>query len=82
MAALLVFGARNLGRAIAKHMGQQGWDVAAVARSEESLARVRDDIPDALGISADAASDADVEACVRLACALAARLAPGFDFSR
>jgi NADP-dependent 3-hydroxy acid dehydrogenase YdfG len=65
MAALLVFGARNLGRAIAKHMAQQGWEVAAVARSEESLARVREEIPDALGIAADAASDGDVERAFR-----------------
>ena len=61
MPALLVFGARNLGRAIGMHMAAAGWDVAAVARSEDTLARVRDELPDALAIEADAGADEDVE---------------------
>jgi NAD(P)-dependent dehydrogenase (short-subunit alcohol dehydrogenase family) len=58
---LLIFGARNLGRAIAGHMAELGWSVAAVARSEETVGRLRDELPDALGIAGDAASEDDVE---------------------
>ena len=61
MPALLVFGVRNLGRAIAAHMAGSGWSVAAVARSAESLARLEADVPGALGIAGDAGSEADVE---------------------
>lgn len=61
MPALLVFGARNLGRAIAAHLAGRGWDVAAAARSEESVRRVEEEIPGALGIVCDAGSEADVE---------------------
>jgi NADP-dependent 3-hydroxy acid dehydrogenase YdfG len=59
--ALLVFGARNLGRAIACHMADNGWDVAAAARSDETVTRVRAEIPEALGIVADAGNESDVE---------------------
>jgi NAD(P)-dependent dehydrogenase (short-subunit alcohol dehydrogenase family) len=58
---LLVFGARNLGRASARHMAAKGWDVAAAARSEESVRRVEEEVPGALGLVADAGSEADVE---------------------
>jgi len=58
---LLVFGARNLGRAIARHLAAEGWDVAAAARSEESVRRVEAEIAGALGLVADAGSEADVE---------------------
>lgn len=61
MPALLVFGARNLGRAVARHLSERGWDAAAVARSEETLERVRADIPEALTIAGDAGNEADVE---------------------
>ena len=61
MPALLVFGARNLGRAIARHMAEQGWDVAAAARSQETLARLRDEIPGAFTLPADAAVDEQVD---------------------
>ena len=61
MPALLVFGARNLGRAIARHMAEQGWDVAAAARSQETLARLRDEIPGAFTLTADAAVDEQVD---------------------
>ena len=50
---VVVLGARNLGGAIAEHFLQQGWQVAAVARSEESLARARQ--RGALPLQADAA---------------------------
>ena len=61
MPTALVFGARNLGRAIAKHMAGRGWDVAAAARSDETLARVRDELPEALVLRADAGNEDEVE---------------------
>jgi len=54
---IVVLGARNLGGAITQHFLDLGWNAAAVARSEESLARVRE--RGALGVAADAA---DLEA--------------------
>src|SRR5437764_1396198 len=36
----LVFGARNLGRAVIETLVEQGWRVAGAARSDESLANV------------------------------------------
>lgn len=65
MPTLLVFGARNLGRAIAAHLAADGWDVAAVARSEESVARVRAEIHGSLGIVADAGREEDVARAFR-----------------
>jgi NAD(P)-dependent dehydrogenase (short-subunit alcohol dehydrogenase family) len=59
--SLLVFGARNLGRAIALHQAARGWEVAAVARSVDSLERVAGELPGALTIRADAAELDDVE---------------------
>jgi NAD(P)-dependent dehydrogenase (short-subunit alcohol dehydrogenase family) len=53
---VVVLGARNLGGAIVDHFVRQGWRAAAVARSEETMARVRE--RGALGLQADAA-DAD-----------------------
>jgi NADP-dependent 3-hydroxy acid dehydrogenase YdfG len=50
--AVVVLGARNLGSAIIEHFLEQGWHAAGVARSEETLARVRD--RGALALSADA----------------------------
>src|SRR5215831_13106822 len=38
---VVVLGARNLGGAIVEHFLDLGWNAAAVARSEESLERVR-----------------------------------------
>ena len=61
MPTLLVFGARNLGRAVATRMAADGWDVAAVARSADSLERVASEIPGALVIEADAGVIDDVE---------------------
>ena len=61
MPTLLVFGARNLGRAIANHFSGKGWDIAAFAASEETLSRLRQDVPSALGICGDAGCEHDVE---------------------
>jgi NAD(P)-dependent dehydrogenase (short-subunit alcohol dehydrogenase family) len=52
----VALGARNLGGAIVDHLAANGWRTAAVARSEETAAAVRE--RGALGISADA-SDPD-----------------------
>lgn len=61
MPSLLVFGARNLGRAISAHFASEGWRVAAVARSRDSLDRLAAEVPGALTISADAGLLNDVE---------------------
>lgn len=53
---VVVLGARNLGGAIAEHFIARGWNAAAVARTEESLKRVRD--RGALAITADASDHA------------------------
>jgi len=58
---LLVFGARHLGRAIARELSGEGWNAAAVARSEETIASFRDALPDALGIVGDAGAAEGVE---------------------
>ncbi|MBV9049219.1 MAG: SDR family NAD(P)-dependent oxidoreductase [Solirubrobacterales bacterium] len=49
---VLVLGARNLGGAIIDHFLRSGWSAAAVARSEETLERVRS--RGALALAADA----------------------------
>jgi NAD(P)-dependent dehydrogenase (short-subunit alcohol dehydrogenase family) len=51
-ASAVVLGARNLGGAIATHLQTAGWSVAAVARSDDSLAGVRSQ--GVLGLNADA----------------------------
>ena len=48
-----VLGARNLGGAIIDHFLELGWNAAGVARSDDTLARVRE--RGALGLDADAA---------------------------
>jgi NAD(P)-dependent dehydrogenase (short-subunit alcohol dehydrogenase family) len=63
--AIVVLGARNLGGAIAEHFLQVGWSAAAVARSEESLARVRE--KGALAIQADAADRASLSGALEQA---------------
>ena len=50
---IVVLGARNLGGAIAQHFVDLGWNAAGVARSDESLASVRE--RGALAVAADAA---------------------------
>ena len=59
MPTLLVFGARNLGKAIAEHFAGEGWSVAAVARSGETIDALA--IEGALGIVGDAAQADDVD---------------------
>ncbi|MEA2198699.1 MAG: hypothetical protein QOJ25_2750 [Solirubrobacteraceae bacterium] len=49
---VVVLGARNLGGAIVDHFLELGWNAAAVARSDDTLARVR--ARGALAIPADA----------------------------
>jgi len=39
---LLVFGARNLGRVLCRELAADGWRVAAVARSEETILKLRE----------------------------------------
>lgn len=58
----LVLGARNLGGAIADHLLERGWKVAAVARSEETLERVRE--RGALPVAADAADPGELERAI------------------
>jgi len=61
MPTLLVFGARNLGRVLARELAAEGWRVAAVARSEQTIWNLRDEVPDAVGILGDASDPDDVE---------------------
>jgi NAD(P)-dependent dehydrogenase (short-subunit alcohol dehydrogenase family) len=56
---ILTLGARNLGGAILDHFLAQGWNGAAVARSEDTLAAVRD--RGAFAIAADASDPAALE---------------------
>ena len=53
---VVVLGARNLGGAIVEHFLGLGWNTAAVARSEETLERIRG--RGALALSADASDHA------------------------
>ena len=50
-----MLGARNLGGAIVDHFLAQGWSAAAVARSEDTLARIRE--RGGLAIAADASDE-------------------------
>ena len=59
---VLILGARNLGGAILDHFLAQGWKGAAVARSDDTLAAVRD--RGALAIAADASNPADLEQAI------------------
>jgi NAD(P)-dependent dehydrogenase (short-subunit alcohol dehydrogenase family) len=61
MPTLLVFGARNLGRVLARDLAADGWRVAAVARTEETIERLRAEVPDAVGFVGDASNPDDVE---------------------
>lgn len=62
MPAILVLGARNLGGAILDRFLAEGWQGAAVARSEETLERVRS--RGALAIAADASSPDELRAAL------------------
>src|SRR5947199_9694475 len=55
---VVVLGARNLGGAIIDHFLELGWNAAGVARSEETLDRVRR--KGALAIDANAADEASL----------------------
>jgi NAD(P)-dependent dehydrogenase (short-subunit alcohol dehydrogenase family) len=61
MPRLLVFGARNVGRVLARDLAGDGWSVAAVARSQQTIDALRAEVPEALGIVADASSSVEVE---------------------
>jgi NAD(P)-dependent dehydrogenase (short-subunit alcohol dehydrogenase family) len=59
MPSALVLGARNLGGAVVDHLLEQGWSAAAVARSDETLAAVRE--RGALAVRADASSPHELD---------------------
>ena len=61
MPTLLVFGARNVGRVLARELAAEGWNAAAVARTQDTIDALRLEVPDALGMVADATSPAEVE---------------------
>jgi NADP-dependent 3-hydroxy acid dehydrogenase YdfG len=49
----VVFGARRLGRAIARHLAESGWQVAAAARSASTIDSLAADLPEVRGTVAD-----------------------------
>lgn len=59
----LVFGARNLGRAVVDGLLREDWRVAAAARSEDTLAAIRE--AGALALRADVTDPASVEAALQ-----------------
>ncbi len=59
----IVFGARNLGRAIIRRLAAEGWAVAGAARSAATLDGVRED--GALAIEADVTDPGSVRAALR-----------------
>ena len=61
MHTLLVFGARNLGRVLARELAEDGWHVVAVARSEATVQQLHDEVPAAVGLIGDASNADDVE---------------------
>jgi NAD(P)-dependent dehydrogenase (short-subunit alcohol dehydrogenase family) len=61
MPTLLVFGARNLGRVVARELASEGWKVAGVALTEATIERLRDEVPTAVGFVGDAGNIDDVE---------------------
>src|SRR3954452_19712732 len=58
----LIFGARNLGRAIIEALVAQGWNVAGAARSDETLANIT--AAGALALRSDITDQAAVRATV------------------
>jgi NAD(P)-dependent dehydrogenase (short-subunit alcohol dehydrogenase family) len=46
---------------LARELDAEGWRVAAVARTEETIAILRDEVPDAVGLIGDASKPEDVE---------------------
>ena len=65
MPTLLVFGARNLGRVLASEFAADGWRVAGVAQSETTIRVLVEEVPDAVGVIADASEPKDVERVFR-----------------
>jgi NAD(P)-dependent dehydrogenase (short-subunit alcohol dehydrogenase family) len=61
MPTLLTFGARNVGRVLARELIANGWNAAAVARTQETIDLLRIEVPDAFGIVADAVRPEEVE---------------------
>jgi len=66
-ASALVFGARNLGRAIIERLIGEGWAVAGVARSQETLEAIT--ASGALALRADVTDQASVRGAVEQAAA-------------
>jgi NADP-dependent 3-hydroxy acid dehydrogenase YdfG len=62
---MLVFGARNLGRVLAREFAADGWRVTAVSRTEETIDLLNDEVPEAVGMVADAEKADDVERVFR-----------------
>src|SRR5579884_1408873 len=63
--AVVVLGARNLGGAIIDHFLDQGWSAAGVARSDQTLAALRD--RGALALAADASDPGELGDALRTA---------------
>jgi NAD(P)-dependent dehydrogenase (short-subunit alcohol dehydrogenase family) len=61
MPTLLVFGAANLGRVLARDLAGRGWRTAGVARSQATIDTFAAEVPGGLGIVADAVRGEDVE---------------------
>lgn len=60
----VVFGARNVGRAVVRERRAAGWEVLAVARSEATLARLRDEDGAVRTLEGDAADPEVVAAAL------------------
>jgi NAD(P)-dependent dehydrogenase (short-subunit alcohol dehydrogenase family) len=60
----LILGARNLGGAIASHLAERDWQVAAVAFSEDTVSKLEQSIPGALGLAMDASTPEGVDEAV------------------
>jgi NAD(P)-dependent dehydrogenase (short-subunit alcohol dehydrogenase family) len=65
MPTLVVFGARNLGRIVASEFSTEGWKVAGVARTEDTIRIFEEDVPGAVGLLADATDADEVERIFR-----------------
>jgi NAD(P)-dependent dehydrogenase (short-subunit alcohol dehydrogenase family) len=63
----LIFGARNLGKAVIEHLESEGWAVAGVARSQATLAGIT--ASGALALRADVTDAASVEQALNEAAA-------------
>ena len=60
----LILGARNLGRAIGEHLAKSGWNVAAVALSQETVDTFQNAIESSLGMALDASDQASLTEAV------------------